>query len=138
MCIILDADCYGIFRNPDNKDMEPVRKWLYNRNGKIVYSNTKKFETEWKKGGMSRWVNERNRAGLLKLAPPGVQEKADELKGRTISEDRHIIALALIAGVKVLVSNDNKLITDFKNHVAGGKVYRTRKHTHLLKKDTCP
>ena len=52
MCIILDADCYSRFKDPDNKDMELVRKWLDNRNGKIVYSNTRKFRKEWEKGKM--------------------------------------------------------------------------------------
>jgi hypothetical protein len=68
----------------------------------------------------------------------GVEEKADELKGKITSDDEHIIALALVAKVKVLVSDDIKLIRDFKDHITQGKVYRTKKHTHLLKKDTCP
>ena len=138
MCAILDANCYGIFRNPNNEDMRPVRKWLDNKNGKIIYSNAKKFKREWEKGGMDRWIKERQRAGLLKLAPPGVQEKANELKGKMRSDDAHIIALALVAEIKLLVSHDNKLIGDFKKHVTQGKVYKTKQHEHLLTKDTCP
>ena len=138
MCIILDADCYGRFKDLDNKDMEPVRKWLDNRNGKIIYSNTGKFRKEWKKGRMDRWITERRRAGQLKLAPPGVQEKEDELKGKIRSNDAHIIALALIAKVKVLVSYDKDLTRDFKEHIVQGKVYKTKRHAHLLTKDTCP
>ena len=87
---------------------------------------------------MDRWIEERQRAGLLKLAPPGVQEKANELKGKVRSDDAHIIALALVAEVKLLVSHDNKLIGDFKKHVIQGKVYKTKQHEHLLTKDTCP
>ena len=78
---------------------------------------------------------------LLKRVPPqDVQEKADELKGKITSDDEHIIALAIVAEVKVLVSGgDRKLITDFKNpDLAGGKVYLRKQHAHLLKKDTCP
>ena len=138
MCIILDADCYSRFRNLDNEDMEPVRKWLDNRNGKIIYSNTRKFKKEWEKGGMDRWVIERKRAGQLKLAPPGVEEKETELKGKVRSNDAHIIALALIAKVKVLVSHDIELGKDFKNYVVQGKVYKTKKHKRLLKNDLCP
>lgn len=66
------------------------------------------------------------------------RKKNDEIKDEIKSDDPHIIALALIAGVKVLVSKDNKLIADFKGHVSRGKVYKTKSHRHLLTKDTCP
>ena len=82
------------------------------------------------------------RAGQLKLVSEDVQEKADELKGEIVSNDEHIIALAIIAGVKVLVSyreGDRDLFTDFKNReLVGGKVYTRKTHTRMLTKDTCP
>ena len=68
-----------------------------------------------------------------------VQEKAAELEGRIESDDPHIIALAIIAEVKVLVSNDRRLHEDFKNrNLVGGKVYQTKSHSRLLTRDTCP
>ena len=142
MCVILDANTFGKFRNANDEDMAPVWKWLDNRNGKIVYSNTEKFEHEWERGGMSHLRDQMMRAGQLKLVSEGVEEKADELKGEIASNDEHIIALALIAGVKVMVSypeGDRDLFTDFKNReLVGGKVYTRKQHAHLLKKDTCP
>jgi len=80
------------------------------------------------------------RAGQLKLVSEGVQEKTDALEGEIESNDEHIIALALIAGVKVLVSykeGDKDLIKDFK-HLVRGKVYTRKAQKHLLTKDTCP
>lgn len=138
MCVILDADNYSNFKNIDNVDMEPIRKWLDNRNGKIVYSNEGKNRKEWKKARMDKWFLERNRAAQLKLSPRGLKEKENELKGKVRSNDEHIIALALVAKVRVLVSKDSKLIADFKEHVSQGKVYKTKEHRHLLTKDTCP
>ncbi len=142
MCAILDANTFGKFKNPTDEDMAPVWKWLDNKNGKIVYSNTKKFEDEWEKGGMSHLRDQMIRAGQLKLVSEGVQEKADELEGDVVSNDAHIIALALIAGVKVLVSyreGDGDLFTDFKNRqLVGGKVYTRKAHARMLTKDTCP
>ena len=142
MCAILDANTFGKFKNPTDEDMAPVWKWLDNKNGKIVYSNTKKFEDEWEKGGMSHLRDQMMRAGQLKLVSEGVQEKADELEGDVVSNDAHIIALALIAGVKVLVSyreGDGDLFTDFKNRqLVGGKVYTRKAHARMLTKDTCP
>lgn len=142
MCAILDANTFGKFRNSSDEDMAPVWKWLDNKNGKIVYSNTKKFEDEWERGGMSHLRDQMMRAGQLKLVSEGVQEKADELEGEIVSNDAHIIALALIAGVKVLVSyreGDRDLFADFKNReLVGGRVYTRKSHEHMLTKDTCP
>ena len=143
MCIILDTNTFGKFKNPADEDMESVWKWLDSKNGKIVYSNTEKFEDEWERGGMSHLRDQMMRAGQLKLVSEGVQEKADELKGEIASNDEHIIALALIAGVKVLVSypeGDRDLFTDFKNReLVGGKVYTRKAHARrMLTKDTCP
>ncbi len=143
MCVILDTNTFGKFKNPADEDMAPVWKWLDNRNGKIVYANTEKFEDEWEKGGMSHLRDQMRRAGQLKLVSEGVQEKADELKGKTASNDEHIIALAIIARVKVLISyreGDRDLFDDFKDkNLVGGRVYTREAHARrMLKKDTCP
>ena len=142
MCVILDANTFGKFRNPNDEDMASVWRWLNNRNGKIVYSNTKKFEDEWERGGTSHLRDQMMRAGQLKLVSEGVQEKADELKDEIASNDEHIIALAIVSGVKVLVSyreGDRDLFVDFKNRsLVRGKVYTRKSHAHMLTKDTCP
>ena len=142
MCVILDANTFGKFRNPNDEDMASVWRWLNNRNGKIVYSNTKKFEDEWERGGMSHLRDQMMRAGQLKLVSEGVEEKADELKGEIMSNDEHIIALALIARIKVLISyreGDRDLFDDFGDkNLVGGKVYTRKAHAHMLTKDTCP
>ena len=148
MCVILDTNTFGRFRNEEDEDLEPVRKWLYNRNGKIAYSNTQKFKKEWEKGGMRRLRDELMQAGKLKLVSQDVEEKENELKGKLKSDDGHIIALALVAGVKVLVSyyeldtrrkGDKAIFKDFTNSdLVGGKLYLRKTHEHLLTKDTCP
>ena len=82
-----------------------------------------------------------------------VQEKANELEqsGTLRSDDPHIIALAILANVRVLVvertyddprrpegrGRDSDLQEDFKN-IVGGRVYQTKSHSRLLRKDTCP
>ena len=164
MCIVLDVNSFRNFRNTANKDMEPVRNWLNRNNGKIVYSPTEKFRREWEAGGGYKvmkellypgsdpslpigmdWeqaVMELQRMGKFKLVPAAdVQAKAD--------------ALAIIANVKVLVVQgfpdtpiggrgrprgaDPALQADFKDrNLVGGKVYITKSHSRLLRKDTCP
>ena len=139
MCAILDTNCIGKFIKGIDEDIKPVRHWVYNRNGKIVYANTEKFRTEWSGGKARELMRElQRRSKLIEVPVQDVAKKENELKEVIKSDDEHIIALALIAGVKVLVSDDNKLIQDFKDHIAQGKVYLRKQHAHLLKKDTCP
>lgn len=142
MCAILDANTFSKFKDTTDEDMEPVWKWLENKNGKIVYANTQKFEEEWERGGMEHIRDQLMRAGQLKLVSEGVEEKTTELIDRIGSDDPHIIALALVAGVRVLISyrqGDSDLFTDFKRRdLVNGKVYTRKTHKHLLTKDTCP
>ena len=124
--------------------MEPVWTWLENRDGKIAYADTEKLEAEWDKGGMQDLRNRLRRSGQLKVvSSEDVQEKADELKGEIESDDEHIIALAIVARVKVLVSyreGDRDLFDDFRDkNLVGGRVYTRKAHAQrMLRKDTCP
>lgn len=141
MCVIIDADAFSKFKDPENEDMKPVWNWLNNKNGKIAYSNTKKIESEWNRAGMNKIRDELRKAGKIKLESSEVtQQKENELKGKITSNDEHIIALAIIADVKVLISGgDAGLIKDFKDpNLVRGKVYLREQHTRLLTKDTCP
>ncbi len=142
MCIVLDANMFGEFRDPANENMETVWNWLRKKNGKIAYSNTKKFEEEWERGGVTNLIKLLRQSGQLKeILPQGVEAKENELNrtGAIRSDDPHIIALAIIANVKVLVSNDKTLHEDFKNrNLVGGRVYQTKSHSRLLRKDMCP
>lgn len=181
MCIILDVNSFSNFRNTDYEDLEPVPNWLERESGKIVYSSTEKFRCEWEAGGgyelmisllypgsspsssirmgWEQTIIELRRMGKLKLVSADhVQAKAEALEqsGELRSDDPHIIAVAMIASVKVLVvqhlpntprkggrrgarAADPALQADFKDrNLVGGKVYTTKSHSHLLRRDTCP
>ncbi len=140
MCIILDANCFHKLLDPENQDMLPVRKWLDNKNGKIVFSPTKKFEEEWMKGKMEKQLKTWRSKGKIKLADKTkVDKKSNELQRKIKSNDPHIIALAMVAGVKVLISEDQNLHEDFKNKsLVGGSIYQNKDHEHLLRADLCP
>lgn len=153
MCIILDANCIGDFLDGGNLDMQPIRKWLKERNGKVAYSNTQRFRSEWKGEGFNYY--EWARAGRLKLVPSEeVLKVQSELEGLLESDDPHVIALAIVAKIKVLVvqrqpneplkrgrrrakGGDTALQRDFKKWTRG-KIYVTADHSRLLRKDTCP
>lgn len=139
MCVILDTNCIGKFIKGTNEDIKPVRHWVYRKNGKIVYAATEKFRAEWKGSKTRELMRELQRRNkFIEVPAQDVAERENELKEIIKSDDEHIIALALVAEVKVLISDDNKLIADFKEHVVQGRVYKTKQHEHLLRKDTCP
>ena len=143
MCIIVDTNTFHKLREPDDEDMEPVWTWLEKRDGRIAYSDIEKLEEEWNRGGMQNLRNRLRRTGKLKIvSSQDVEEKANELEGEIVSNDEYIVALALVAEVKVLVSyreGDRDLFEDFKNRqLVGGKVYTRKAHTRMLTKDTCP
>ncbi len=140
MCIILDANMLSKFKRPADEDMGPVWQWLRKENNKIAYSTTEKFKQEWTKGGGDNLMRELERSKKFKsVSDECVLEKQKELEGKIKSNDLHIIAVAIIAKAKRLVSSDRDLSTDFKNsNLVGGKVYQNKTHAHLLRRYQCP
>ncbi len=135
MCIIVDANLRDLFINR-HPDMLPVHDWIKKKGGKIAYSNTPKFEKETTPRFRTELSNLSRRGKVKLIESEEVLEQQKNLPNLQ-SDDPHIIALALAAKVKVLITNDKKLEKDFKQHV-GGKIYHNEDHKHLLKKDLCP
>lgn len=138
MCLILDTNKYGDFLDPENRDMEPVRTWMRARNGKIAYSPTEKMQSELSRHNKMREQFERYReSGKLKLVPSDNVTMVMNGLRDLLSDDPHILALAQVAGVKLLVSGDINLHMDFKK-IIGGNIYQSERHQHLLRRDLCP
>ena len=135
--MILDANKFSDYVNPDDLDMEPVRRWMKNR-GKMVYSPTEKLKQELDRHEKMRLqIDEYRKNGSLKQYPAQEVEKVKDKLPQLRSDDSDIIALAQVAVVGLLVSGDIDLHVDFKT-VIGGSVYQTRRHRRLLRRDTCP
>ena len=138
MCLILDTNKFSDFLDPDNSDLQPVRDWIQKKGGKLVYSPTKKMEEE-----LGRHQEMKNRLRqyvqadrVREVDREKVDHKEAGLTG-LLSDDGHIVALALVAEVKLLVSGDKNLHDDFKN-IVQGKIYQYSRHKNLLRQDTCP
>ena len=144
MCVIVDTDVLDMFISGEDK-FKPIWDWLNSGRGKIVYTDTEKFKKEWELGQRTKkgsfWVDLRRTNKLKLVLAEKVSNKQLEIEsenyGKTNSNDPHIIALALVSHTKLLTTEDNRLIKDFK-HIVKGKIYREEKHNHLLTKDTCP
>ena len=138
MCLILDTNRYGLFLNPNNEDMKPVRNWVDKKNGKIAYAPIGKMRDELAKyPKMRRQFEQYRRAGKLKNFLVEAIEQRKESLPSLRSDDPDIIALAQVSGVRLLVSNDKNLHADFKT-IVRGKIYQTRSHKRLLRNDLCP
>ncbi len=138
MCLILDADRFSQFLDPGNRDMKPVREWIRKQNGKIVYAPTQKIQKElkWHKP-MNKRFSEYRQAGRIKIFDKEKVNKEEAKLTGLLSNDKHIIALAIVSGVKLLVGGDQNLQADFKR-IVRGKIYKNRSHKRLLRRDTCP
>ena len=138
MCLILDTNQYGEFLKPNNADMQPVREWIRRKNGKMVYAPTEKMERELGKHGlMKKKLGEYRQGGRLKIIDKEIVNHTEAGLTGLSSDDGHIVALAIVAEVKLLVSKDQDLHNDFKK-IVKGKIFQNKDHEHLLRRDTCP
>ena len=138
MCIILDTNMFSSYLESD--EMKPLRNWIQNRGGKIVFSDIGKLGRELQKHRkMAQRLKLHRRAGKVKVVGKiEVARARTELKYLDLkSNDIHILALAKAGNVKLLCSKDRHLHSDFKR-VIHGKVYQGREHSHLLTNNGCP
>ena len=139
MCIVLDASRFGKFQQRDDGNMKPVRDWVYRGNGKIAYATTEDLKREWDKVAPKLRTQLQRRAKLKLVPRNSVQRKQTELEGKILSNDSHIIALAIVADAQLLISDDKDLCSDFMNpDLVGGEVYQTKDDQDKLTEVFCP
>ena len=136
MCLILDTNKYSDFLDPDNADMQPVRKWI-DKYGKIAYSPTLKFEDELSKRMRAQFTQYRE-VGKMKFVKREKVANRQRNLPSIKSNDSHILALAIEAKARVLVSSDRALHKDFRKIIKGGSIYQNRSHEKLLTRNKCP
>ena len=145
MCIIVDTNRLGAFlAEPADEDSRPIRKWLDRGAGSIVYSTGGGFKKEIR-GRVKAKLADYVRAGRAKLIPES-RFVADERNLKACpelrSDDPHVLALARAAGVRLLYTADDNLISDFKDKriisQPRGKVYSGAHNAGLLTGSVCP
>jgi predicted nucleic acid-binding protein len=138
MCIILDANCLGLFTSADSR-MVPITAYFRN-NGGIAIGGTK-LKAEYKNNGkFIRFLAELARQGqVFKVSDAVVDEKANQIASSSSpkSDDPHILAIAALSNARILVSHDQPLHQDFTStnfFIPKGKVYQNQTHKKLLSK----
>ena len=142
MCIIIDADMFGVYCAADNPALGPVRKWVDN-GGKVVYTNVGQYGDELKRCGrmmdMIEKIGGQREFGNLKLVKSkDLNAQMSALKKTKLkSNDRHIIALAKAGGVTLLVTEDGALMDDFKSQIRKGKIFKPGTPESTIQRHQC-
>ncbi len=144
MCLILDANRAGKFFAPSpGPDDACVWAWL-ERGGKLVFGGHLADEIQ-KVVRAQKMLVELKRSGKAHRAQDEAVRAAEAgLVGvALLSNDKHVVALALATRTRRLFSDDQALTQDFTNPAIlskpRGKVYNRAAHAHLLAHtDGCP
>ena len=142
MCMIIDANRLGRFLSePPDIDAQPIRKWLEQRGGRLIYCTDGAFKTE---------IGQSARTKLRQLAQSGcavlvensrVEENLARLPEQIRSDDKHVLALAAASGARLLYTGDQKLMADFKDKAIidgpRGKIYSGAKNATMLTRSAC-
>ena len=139
MCLIIDIPViHKVFPAPE-ADFKPLYNYVTSGRAKIVYGGKLRREyvrVEW----FRRLLLRLDQQGSARRVPDaGVDAAAKKVYAGNLctSNDHHIIGLAVVAAVRLLCTDDQKLIADFKSKKLldnpRGKVYRYATHGYLLK-----
>ena len=143
MCIIVDINvAHRVFRKVPDHDFGPITNALFRTSpgltARLVYGGRLRTEYESSRttADAIRALDQRGRA--IRLPDDQVNAKEDTIRktATLTSDDPHVLAVALIAGARLLCTLDAALIADFTNPrlIPGrGRVYQNATHAHLLR-----
>ena len=140
MCIIIDANvAHEVIGSPTDAGRR-VYVWLVDEAGIVATggrSRTELLKTRFREIYQTLLL-----AGkLYRYSDEEVDETeiAVSQTGRLISDDPHVIALALVSRCRLLFSRDQNLHEDFRNPLVlkpRGHIYQDADHNHLLREAT--
>lgn len=137
MSIIIDNNVAGIlFGNPKNRPEAATKVLKYINNKNLIVVIGGKLKDELCGSNMvKKWLSEglkSGRANNFRKVKVKAQEERLLQNIELLSDDPHVLALALESGTRLLYSHDRRLGKDFKNGNIipnpRGKVYKTDKN----------
>lgn len=141
MCAIIDANtCHEIVGSNTTVEGRLFADWLESGGGILVIGG--KVTTEISRNGnVVRYLGQLRAAGRLRVADSTAVEAETKRLGALTdlaSDDPHVLAVAIVAGAKLLFSRDQNLHKDYLNRqLIGfrGSVYQGQRN--LLRRDVC-
>ena len=149
MCVIIDTNVISLFAQANNPDSLPLRNWILEGKGKIVYGGTKYQEETSKVNDFLGLIT--NLKPLKKCVvldtkyvddlQRQIEDKAKELRISADFDDPHLIAIISASKCKVIYTNDERAIKYLKNNnlyldnAKRPKIYKGAKQSKLVRKD---
>ena len=134
MCAIVDASVVGtVFGLSKDRPAAAQEFFEWVDSGRLVLVIGGKLKAELLAyGNFGEWLKEALRNGAAHdVVDSELKQRGEDLRksGDCRSNDTHVLALAQVSGARLLYTNDQKLIDDFKNRALisrpAGKVYKT-------------
>jgi hypothetical protein len=141
MCIIVDVNvAHKVFLTNDDPDLGYIRWAIDRRAARAVYGG--ELGREYRRNlSLSLKLLEYDREGKArKIDNALVDAETTVVRNLNLckSNDEHIIALARVASVRLVCTDDEALHKDFRNVALladpRGNVFRRASHKHLIKK----
>lgn len=137
MCVVIDADTFSEISDNDNKDFEPLRKWVSQDRHTVIHGGSKYEEELSKHSKFRRYLKGLASAGsTYKLNDQEVNGTRTFLESNFVStkyNDHHIAAIIFISGCKVVSSHDQGLHQLIKKCCSNnGKSLITRSMPNLI------
>jgi hypothetical protein len=141
MCIIVDANSARDLSAP-TADGKPVLKWLLTGKGGLIVGGLLKRELV--RAGLQSTMVALSRAGRLRNLDDGkVSDVAAQICAgkKCLSNDPHVLAVAIVSGCRLFFTKDKDLHKDIKNKEIlnpSASIYTSQSHKHLLTECRCP
>jgi hypothetical protein len=117
MCLVIDANCFGLVFAKAKNGFTPIRTWIEQGDGCMIYGGTK-YNRELRDGGALPFVAELSRGRKAANVPTDtVDQIAAQLKAKfpeSKFNDEHIVALVVASRCCVVCSNDQTAIAYLK------------------------
>ena len=141
MSLIVDNNVAAEFFCESTPDLQPLRQAVYSSTCptcRLYYGGDLRREY-FRSEKVRRKLKLLDQAGRAKaVSDAAVDKKAAEVAPKCVSDDPHVIALAIVSGARLLCSRDQALHTDFGNpqliHSPRGYVYQNASHKHLIRR----
>lgn len=138
MSLIVDNNVAADFFCGSNPDLAPLKSAVLNATCCLYYGGSKLRNEYFQSPKVRRIVKQLDQAGRAKAFPDAtIDARMNQVAPNCVSDDPHIIALALESGARLLCSHDQDLHSDFTNPTLinnpRGHVYQNVTHAHLIR-----
>lgn len=119
MCIVIDTNTLGNVFDEENEyhnDFKPVKDWIINGKGKIVYGGTRYLEELGKYRKIFALYNAARKAHYINNAEVDEDENfVSEQIQHPNFDDQHLVALLRVSGCKLICSLDERAYEFFRH-----------------------